>query len=62
MNEIAQVHDELTIFEKNFCNGKKKVNNCDILALEADLSSKAMNMQYEIVNDMLQEDDPNFDQ
>ena len=61
MNEMAQVHDELSIFEKNFSNGKKKINNCDILTLEADLSSKALNIQYELVNELLAEDDPNFD-
>ena len=46
MNEMAQVHDELTTFEKNFSHSKKKINNCDILTLEADLTSKALTMQY----------------
>ena len=44
MNEIALVHDEVTIFEKNFNQGKKKLNNCDMLTLESDVISKALQM------------------
>jgi hypothetical protein len=46
INEVALVHDEVTIFEKNYYNGKKKINNCDMLTLEADVTSKALSMQY----------------
>jgi hypothetical protein len=46
MNEMAQVHDELAIFEKNFMNGKKKINNCEVLTLESDMTSKALTIMY----------------
>lgn len=48
-------------FESSFSNCKKKVNECDIITLESEVSSQALKMQYKIIHGLMYEENPNFD-
>ena len=48
-------------FESSFCNSKKKLNECDVVTLESELSAQALKMQYKIVQGLMFEENPNFD-
>ena len=61
MKEAAEVYQVVQEFEKSFCGAKKKINECDLVTLESDLTVQVLKMQYRIVQDLMFEENPNFD-
>jgi hypothetical protein len=61
MHETQEVNAVIKEFEKNFSGAKKKINECDLVTLESELTVLALKMQYKILQGLIFEENPNFD-
>lgn len=61
IDEMVQVVEVIKVIEKNYCGCKKKLPQYDIQGLESDVTVQTVNQCYNIIHDLMNEENPNFD-